>query len=201
MSVTTRRRGGRALAISVLALAGCSVPTAGTITASAPPLSQPPSAAATASAQVIPSAAASSLAQPPPVTSPAPPPGIGSGPGYPAGGPAAGITAAGCTLTEQGDPSVGNRYFNVHTTLTVDAPGEITINTADVEVLGPDGSQTGSLQVMPVSASSSTVSAPLVVTSGTVPFTGVADQMALSGQFNTDCKVVAVSFDDGNTAP
>ena len=89
----------------------------------------------------------------------------------------------------------------MHTTLTVAAPGQITINTADVEVLGPDGSETGSLQVMPVSASSSTISASLVVTSGTVPFTGVADQMALSGQFGTACRIVSVSYDDDDTAP
>ena len=31
-----------------------------------------------------------------------PPPGIGGEPGYPIGGPAADITAAGCSLTEQG---------------------------------------------------------------------------------------------------
>ena len=82
----------------------------------------------------------------------------------------------------------------MHTTLVVTAPGEITINTADVEVLGPDGSEIGSLQVMPVSASSSTISAPLVVTTGTVPFTGVAEQRALSGQFSSACKVVSVSY-------
>jgi hypothetical protein len=40
-----------------------------------------------------------------------------------------------------------------------------------------------------------------VVTTGTVPFTGVADQMALSGQFSSACKVVSVSYDDGDTAP
>jgi len=197
MSVTTRRRGGWALAISVLVLTGCgsaaAAHPAATVTVTAPASSAPVGGPV--------ASAASSPTPPPASVSPAPPPGIGIGPGYPVGGPAADITAAGCTLTEQGDPSVGNRYYNVHTTLTVAASGEITINTADVEVLGPDGSETGSLQVMPVSASSSTISAPLVVTTGTVPFTGVADQMALSGQFSSSCRVVSVAYDDGNTAP
>ena len=198
MSVTTRRLGRWAMVlIGVLVFAGCgsaaTAHPAATVTVTAPASSAPESSTAPA--------AAASSAPPPASVSPAPPPGIGSEPGYPAGGAAAGITAAGCTLTEQGDPRVGNRYYNVHTTLTVAAPGQITINTADVEVLGPDGSEIGSLQVMPVSASSSTISASLVVTSGTVPFTGVADQMALSGQFGTACRIVSVSYDDGDTAP
>ena len=94
---------------------------------------------------------------------------------------------------------MGDRYYTVHTTLTVTAPGEITINTADVEVIA-DNIEIGSLQVMPV-GSSSTISETLVVTAGQVAFTAVADQNALSGQFGSACRVVSVGYDDGNTAP
>ena len=103
-------------------------------------------------------------------------------------------------MSEQGDPSVGNRYYTVRSTLTVTAPGQVTINTADVEVIGSGGTEIGSLRVMPV-GSDPTVSQPLVVTSGTVAFTGVGDQYSLSGQFGPSCRVVSVAYDDGDTAP
>lgn len=85
-------------------------------------------------------------------------------------------------------------------TLTVTAPGQLTINSADVEVPGPDGTEIGSLTVMSV-GSDPTVSQPLLVIRGTVAFVGVGDQYSLSGQFGPSCRVVSVGYDDGNTAP
>lgn len=95
---------------------------------------------------------------------------------------------------------MGNRYYTVRSTLMVTAPGEATINTVDVEVIGSGGTEIVSLTVMPV-GSDPTVSQPMVVTCGTVAFTGVGDQYSLSGQFGPSCRVVSVGYDDGNTAP
>jgi hypothetical protein len=65
-----------------------------------------------------------------------------------------------------------------------------------VEVTSSGGTEIGSLQVMPV-GSDPTVSQPLLVTSGTVAFTGVGDQYSLSGQFGPSCSVISVGYDNG----
>ncbi len=108
--------------------------------------------------------------------------------------------SGGCILTQDSDPA--NAYYFVSTVLTVQAPGQITINSISVEVIGSDGSQLGSISdAKPESASSATVSWPLVVSSGTVPLRAVADPGSLSGQLGSMCKVTNVSYDRGNTAP
>jgi hypothetical protein len=139
-------------------------------------------------------------------SAPPPAPAFSSAPAFTAGpasapSPPVSITQSGsCTLTSDPDPA--NAYYFVSTVLTVQAPGQVTINSMDVEVIGPDGTQLGSLSdAAPESAASTTVSWPLVVSSGTVPLRAVANPGSLSGQFGSTCKVTSVAYDNGNTAP
>ena len=133
-------------------------------------------------------------------SAPPPAPAFTAGPAS-APSPPVSITQSGsCTLTSDPDPA--NAYYFVSTVLTVQAPGQVTINSMDVEVIGPDGTQLGSLSdAAPESAASTTVSWPLVVSSGTVPLRAVANPGSLSGQFGSTCKVTSVAYDNGNTAP
>jgi hypothetical protein len=118
--------------------------------------------------------------------------------GDPAGDPLADITAGPCGLSWSGDPSVGNLYYTARSTLQVTAPGQISIESADLEVIGSGGAEIGSLTVAPVmgGADEGDSSENMEATSGTVPVTWVADQNALSGAQGATCKVISVTYGD-----
>lgn len=123
---------------------------------------------------------------------------------YPADGPLADITTGPASMTWTGDASLGDQYFLVHAVLHVAAPGEVTIDAAQVVVLGPDGSEVGAVQVVPAmlnQGGDGYASQPMTVVSGTVPVTFVADQEALSGSMEHTAEITSVTYDDGATAP
>jgi hypothetical protein len=118
---------------------------------------------------------------------------------YPADGPLATITSGPATMTWTGGADLGDEYFLVHTTLHVSAPGEVTIESADV-VVTSDGDEVGSLQVAPImqnQGGEGYSSEPLTVVSGTVSVTFVADQEALSGSASHTVTIESVTYDDG----